>query len=213
MPDEELTVGNVGAVPDLLRQQTAITGQRFHRPRKLFGDVDAPGGELVMRAFAGDGGLLPEQIWDSADIPERELFLGSASGSAMPLVWAHAEYLKLCRSLRDGEVFDRPPQTVQRYIGNKPVTSRHVIWRFNNKVRSMPAHQTLRVEALAPALVHWSVDGWRTAHDTAAHDTTLGVHVVDLPTTRLGRGDRVDFTFYWPDVDRWEGTDFFVCVE
>jgi len=35
-------------------------------------------------------------------------------------VWAHAEYLKLCRSLRDGQVFDRPPQTVQRYLGNKP---------------------------------------------------------------------------------------------
>jgi glucoamylase len=167
----------------------------------------------ALEAFAGDSGLLPEQIWDSADIPERELFLGHASGSAMPLVWAHAEYLKLCRSLRDGEVFDRPPQTVLRYLGKKPATSRHVIWRFNNKVRTMPARRTLRVETLARASVHWSVDGWRTVRDTATRDTTLGVHVVDLPTTHLRRSDRVDFTFYWPDVDRWEGTDFVVCVE
>jgi glucoamylase len=131
----------------------------------------------------------------------------------MPLVWAHAEYLKLCRSLRDGEVFDRPPQTVQRYLGSKPVTSDRVVWRFNNKVRTMPVRRTLRVETLAKALVHWSVDGWRTVHDTATHDTTLRVHVVDLPTTRLRRGDRVDLTFYWPEADRWEGADFFVCVE
>ena len=62
----------------------------------------------AMETLAGDSGLLAEQIWDSADISERELYLGHASGSAMPLVWAHAEYLKLCRSLRDGEVFDRP---------------------------------------------------------------------------------------------------------
>jgi glucoamylase len=112
----------------------------------------------------------------------------------MPLVWAHAEYLKLCRSLRDGEVFDRPPQTVQRYLGKKAATSRHIIWRFNNKVRTTPASRTLRVETLAKAAVRWSVDGWRTVRDTVTRDTTLGVHVADLPTTRLGRGDRVDLT-------------------
>ncbi len=47
---------------------------------------------------------------------ERELYFGRPSGSAMPLVWAHAEYIKLRRSLRDGRVFDMPPQTVDRYI-------------------------------------------------------------------------------------------------
>ena len=78
----------------------------------------------------------------------------------------------------------------------------------------MPAGRTLRVETLAPAIVHWSVDGWRTVHDTATRDTTLGVHVVDLePTTRLRRGGRVDLTFYWPEADRWEGTDFVVCLD
>jgi glucoamylase len=190
-----------------------LTGERAHYELAAGRPRTAEQLAQALEAFAGDSGLLPEQIWDGADIPERELYLGHASGSAMPLVWAHAEYLKLCRSLRDGEVFDRPPQTVQRYIGNKPVTSRHVIWRFNNKVRTMPARRTLRVETLVKAIVHWSVDGWRTVRDTATDDTTLGVHVVDLPTMRLRRGDRVDLTFYWPEVNRWEGTDFVVCVE
>ena len=62
-------------------------------------------------------------------------------------------------------------------------------------------------------VVHWSVDGWQTVHDTATRDTTLGVHIVDLPTTQLRAGDSVDLTFYWSDVNRWEGVDFAICVE
>jgi hypothetical protein len=49
-------------------------------------------------------------------MPERELYIGHASGSAMPLVWAHAEYLRLCRSRFDRRIFDQPPQTVERYL-------------------------------------------------------------------------------------------------
>jgi len=70
----------------------------------------------VMRAQASDGGMLPEQVWDGADIPERELYNGRPSGSAMPLVWAHAEYAKLVRSLHDGRVFDMPQQAYERYV-------------------------------------------------------------------------------------------------
>jgi glucoamylase len=94
------------------------------------------------------------------------------------------------------------------------VASGHIIWRFNNKVRAMPAGRTLRVETRAPAIVRWSVNDWRTVQDTPTHDTTLGVHVADLQTLDLRIGDRVDLTFYWPEADRWEGTDFFVaCLE
>jgi glucoamylase len=101
---------------------------------------------------------------------------------------------------------------VERYIVNR-APAHHLSWRFNNKVRTMPAGRILRVETLVEAVVHWSVDNWHTVHDTATRDTTLGVHVADLDTLSLHAGDRVDFTFYWPDEARWEGTDFLVCVE
>ena len=130
----------------------------------------------------------------------------------MPLVWAHAEYVKLRRSLRDGAIFDRPPQTVERYLVKK-VTSSLIVWRFNHKVRSMSPGWALRIQVLAAAIVHWSVDGWTTVHDTETRGTTLGVHVADLGTAHLGSGDRVDFTFYWPEANRWEGTDFLVRIE
>jgi glucoamylase len=189
-----------------------LTGERAHyelaagRPdeaEKLLG---------TLGAFANDGGMLPEQIWDAPDIPERELFFGRPSGSAMPLVWAHAEYVKLCRSLHDGRVFDMPPQPARRYLVAE-TGSRLVIWRFNRKCRSMPIGKTLRVEVLAPAVVHWTADEWRTVHDIGTRDTGLEVFLADIPTESLSAGSRVAFTFYWSRADRWEGTDFVVITE
>jgi glucoamylase len=90
---------------------------------------------LFMKAQAGPGHFFPEQIWDAADIPGRELLNGHPSGSAMPSVWAHAEYIKFVRSLRDGRVFDLPPQTVKPHLTEK-IVSPHMVWRFNHKIRS-----------------------------------------------------------------------------
>ncbi len=114
---------------------------------------------VMENSTAGEGRLLPEQVWDSADIPALELFRGKPSGSACPLVWAHSEYIKLRRSIRDGKIFDQPPQTVQRYLKDKHV--RQIFgWRFNNKTRSIPRNKTLRIVLLSPARVHWSIDNW-----------------------------------------------------
>jgi glucoamylase len=190
-----------------------LTGERAHYELAAGRPQEARRLAQVLEAFAGTHGLLPEQVWDAADIPALELFNGQPSGSAMPLVWAHAEYLTLCRSLQDGAVFDCPPQTVRRYLSGTAPASALVIWQFNNRVRTMPADRTLRVETRAPAVVHWSVDGWLAAHATPTRDTTMGIHLVDLDTRLLRAGDQVDFTFYWPEADRWEGTDFVVRIE
>ena len=125
-----------------------LTGERAHYELAAGRRDEAVRLLHAMEAFANEGGLIPEQIWDAPDIPERELFFGRPSGSAMPLVWAHAEYVKLRRSLRDGRVFDMPPQTVERYLVRKTGSSL-AIWRFDRKVGSFPAGQTLRLVLLA----------------------------------------------------------------
>ena len=161
---------------------------------------------------AGESRLLPEQVWDAADIPALELFRGKPTGSACPLVWAHAEYVKLRRSLHDGKVFDQPPQTVKRYLVDKPI-QQFFEWRFNNKCRSVPRRKTLRLVLPDPAMVHWSIDGWKSGQDTNARDTGLGVYTLDLPTASLPVGTEVVFTFFWPKENRWEGVDYRVAVE
>jgi glucoamylase len=168
---------------------------------------------LRVMEFSTEGGrLIPEQAWDAADIPGRELFAGKPTGSACPLVWAHSEYIKLRRSLRDGKIFDQPPQPFQRYVIEKRESPNHG-WRFNNKCRTMPRGKTLRISLPAPALVHWSFDGWRTTHDTETVDTGLGLYAADLPTAHLAGGTSIVFTFYWPQQQRWEGEDSTVEVQ
>jgi glucoamylase len=166
----------------------------------------------MMERSTEDSRLIPEQVWDAADIPDRELFTGKPSGSACPLVWAHSEYIKLRRSLRDGKIFDQPLQTVQRYVFEQQ-KSAFFGWRFNNKCRSMPHGKQLRLALTAPATVHWSIDGWQTSQDTATRDTGLGVHAADVPADKLAGGREILFTFYWHHSQNWEGTDFSVVVE
>ena len=122
-----------------------------------------------------------------------------------------AEYLKLRRSLRDGRLFDLPPQTVQRYLVAK-MTSAYAVWRFNHKIRAMPGGKILRVETFAPAVVHWSNDEWATVQDSTARDVGLGVYTADIPTAALAEGKQLKFTFYWPIAAHWEGADFVVGV-
>ncbi len=188
-----------------------LTGERAHYELAAGNKIEAERLMKVMAAFANEGGMIPEQIWDSRDIPERELFFGRPSGSGMPLVWAHAEYIKLLRSLRDSRVFDTPPQTLERYVKNK-TESALVIWSFNHKCRTIPQSMSLRIELLGPATVHWSHDGWSEAHDTQTKDSGLGLHYADLQTERISAGTSVMFTFYWIEADRWEGIDFEIKV-
>ncbi len=190
-----------------------LSGERAHYELAAGRHREAESLLAVMEgSVIGHSRLLPEQVWDSADIPELELFRGKPTGSACPLVWTHAEYIKLRRSLRDGKIFDQPPQTVQRYQVEKP-TRQFFGWRFNNKARSVPRSKTLRLVLPNPAMVHWSIDGWKTSADTNTRDTGLGVHFLDLPTASLPVGGAVVFTFYWPQENRWEGTDYTVVVQ
>ena len=95
-----------------------LIGERAHY-ELLRGDV-ARAKELcrVMAQYATDTGLIPEQVWDADDVPKRQLFRGKPTGSVCPLLWAHGEYVKLRRSIRDGRVFDAPRQTFSRYLGD-----------------------------------------------------------------------------------------------
>jgi glucoamylase len=165
----------------------------------------------TMETLAGDTGLISEQVWDSPPIPERQLCPGRASGSARPLVWAHAEHVKLIRSLADGAVFDTPPQTVQRYLKDK-TGSPHQAWRFDCQIAELPQEKILRIETFAPACVRWTRDGWEASADTTSRDTGLGLFVTDLSTSELPVGSVVMFTFHWPVVGRWEQENFSVAV-
>ena len=153
----------------------------------------------TMQAFANQGGMLPEQIWNTDDIPERELQFGQPSGSAMPLVWAHAEYIKLCRSLQDGRVYDMPPQPVQRYQLNENV-ARYALWQFSHKRRLIPPNVDLRVGLKFPAVILWWADDQSQARRINARKTSLDFYVADLPTRQLPPGTHIKFIISSPEI-------------
>ena len=189
-----------------------LAGERAHYELAAGNRQTAEELLAAMEGSVSAGHLLPEQVWDAPDLPYAELFTGKGTGSACPLVWAHSEYIKLRRSLRDGKIFDQPPQPVQRYQVEKK-RSPYCGWRFNNKCRFMQPGKILRLVLQNPATVHWSVDAWQTVQDMPSDDTGAGVYVADLPTTQLDAGREIVFTFYWPHEQRWEGVDFRVGVE
>lgn len=169
-----------------------LAGERAHY-EVARGDLDSARAlRRTMLAQASAGGLIPEQVWDADDIPARGLVRGRPTGSAMPLVWAHAEYLKLCRSIEERRVFDTPPLVVERY-GRKPPRQRLVVWRADNGVRSMPAGTVLRVERHAPFAVRWRLGGAERHGSIEARDSGLGVWYADLPTAKLPAGAEVRF--------------------
>jgi glucoamylase len=189
-----------------------LTGERAHYELAAGNFKGARELLRALEAFSSSGSMIPEQVWDTEDIPERELFFGKPSGSAMPLVWAHAEHIKLRRSLADGAVFDMPPQPVQRYQRDKVKPSRRS-WRENNKCKRLSAGLDLRVELREPAIVHWTENGWATVRDSETWDSGLGLHICDLPTANLRPGQRVAFTIFHLVTKRWAGVDYEVIVQ
>ena len=134
---------------------------------------------------------------------------GVSIGSAMPLCWAHGEYLSLLRSRKDGVVFDCIPAVKDRYCRDKPDYPCE-FWTFAHQPASIPGGKVLRIVTMAPAMVHWSLDGWQAVNDNETEETSLGCWFVDLPTDQLPTGGDVVFTFRW--AEGWQGRDFRVSV-
>ena len=78
-----------------------------------------------------DGRMAPRRHAAGADLGRRTdsgrgLLPGRPTGAAMPLVWAHAEYLKLAASRQRGAPFDRPTAARERDRGERPLLKRAI---------------------------------------------------------------------------------------
>jgi glucoamylase len=189
-----------------------LTGERAHYEIAAGNYSYAESLLRTLENYANENGLFPEQVWDSEDIPALGLYSGRPSGGAMPLVWAHAEYIKLCRSLRAKKIFDMPNQTYERYLSGNPV-SNIFTWTFTNKYKYIPKGKTLRIHCQAAATVKWSTDNWQTVHEKQTLDSGVGVHFADLPTANLDHDHEVIFTFYWHEAECWENKNYKLYIE
>jgi len=187
-----------------------LTGERGHY--ELAAGRDPLPYLKAMAAMSGTGGMLPEQVWDSAPIAARGLYPGRPSGSSMPLVWAHAEFIKLLISRQLGYAYDRPPATWQRYQGKRP-TAQRAIWLPQDTIQTIHVGQTLCITLFEPSTIHWAIDDWQSPQDVNTQDTGLGIHVVEIETAALQVGQHIHFTYKVLSTGVWLGYDCNIAVE
>jgi glucoamylase len=129
----------------------------------------------------------------------------------MPLAWAHAEYLKLLRSVQDKKVYDLIPEVAERYCGIQPNKSSIECWRVDWQIKSIPSGNILRIIHDKAFLLHWSDDGWMTKNNSESISILPNLFYVDLPA-KPG-SNKLLFTFFFTDLERWAGQDFIVTIE
>ncbi|HEX3499037.1 MAG TPA: glycoside hydrolase family 15 protein [Stellaceae bacterium] len=186
-----------------------LTGERGHY--ELVAGRDPLPYLEAMAATASPGGMIPEQIWDDDPIPSRRLELGRPTGSAMPLAWAHAEFIKLMISRQLGHPVDRPWATWLRYRGRR-CAARYAFWFLHAPITSIPSGASLAIGVPAPALIHWGVDGWTEIAEQRTEDSGLGFCVAALTTAKLLPGQSVQFTLRWEESGEWLGRDIHLVV-
>lgn len=192
------------------RSWPILTGERGHY--ELAAGRDPMPFISTMEKFANAGGMISEQLWDAADLPEGHMKHGLPTGAAMPLCWSHAEYVSLVRSAHDGICFDRVEPAFQRYVVN-PVRSRHEIWSFRHPLRRASLGKILRIIVTAEATIVWSADNWASTNNVDTdYDGALNLWFADLPTHNCRAEVVIEFTFFWKQDQRWERRNYSVVV-
>jgi glucoamylase len=186
-----------------------LTGERGHY--EIAAGRDAGPYLRALERFAQGIGLIPEQIWDAPNLPARHLRFGGPTGASLPLLWAHAEYVKLQRSAKDGKIFDLIDAAYDRYVAGNEERNAIEVWKFNRQVPAAAAGTLLRVQADSPFLLHWTSDEWQHSTDTRSRATGVGIEFVDILLP--GQKAPIRFTFLWVEKNRWEGKDYKVEIQ
>jgi glucoamylase len=196
-----------------------LTGERAHY--ELAAGRDITPLIKTYEGFATCGQLMPEQVWDEADRPDTSLKIGTPAGSAVPLVWAHAEYLKLLRSAVDGKVFDCVRAVYDRYCdpnGRGRLRRNIEIYSLHRPIQKMATGDTLRILDEARFDVVWSADEWKTKQVTssrslgnAGYSADISPDGADRPAVPPTGG--LSWTLHWPEQDRWLGYNVETKIE
>jgi glucoamylase len=183
-----------------------FTGERAHYELAAGRDPSPLIG--AYERFATSGQMMPEQVWDEANRPDRGLVKGKPAGSAVPLVWAHAEYLKLLRSAVDGKVFDRIDIVYNRYSepgGRKRLRSDLEFYSRRRPIQRINRGDTLRILDDTQFEVVWSADNWQTTHSTPSRSLGNAGYSADVAADPKQTTGGLSWTLHWPEQNRWLG--------
>lgn len=174
-----------------------LTGERGHY--ELAAGRESLGHLHAMAAMA-QRGLLPEQIWDAE--PAGRLQPGRPTGGAMPLLWAHAEFVKLAAARAAGHPLERLDAVWARYRGLRADAPTWV-WTAAAPFTRLPRGKAILIVLPCPARLHLGRDGWRDARDIECAPQSLGHSSLHVSAATLAPHRSLEFT--WQDTrdGRW----------
>lgn len=70
----------------------------------------------ALMGFANSGMMIPEQVWDQSSGPSNRA--GSGTGSATPLAWSMAQFIRLAMNLKAGRNLETPQIVAARYLSD-----------------------------------------------------------------------------------------------
>ncbi|KTG11215.1 glucoamylase [Haloprofundus marisrubri] len=70
----------------------------------------------TMAAFANSGRMLAEQVWDRDQETDYNWEFGEGTGSATPLAWSMAQFVRLAHGIDAGEPVEMPTAVAERYL-------------------------------------------------------------------------------------------------
>jgi glucoamylase len=112
---ERVDAANYDGRTGVGRLWTLLTGERGEYDVAL-GDLAAARKRLdAMMGFANDGGMIPGQVWDRSDSRGGEFRVGKGTGSATPLAWSMAQFIRLAINIKQGHNVETPDITLARY--------------------------------------------------------------------------------------------------
>jgi glucoamylase len=159
---------------------------------------------------ASPGGLLPEQVWDSPAIADRGLFPGRPSGSAMPLLWAHAEFLKLIIAQESRRPVEMLESVERHFAAGTASVAPAWHWRTEVPVWHLQKAHVLIIEDRRPFTLHFGFDGWQHVTDRGAERQPFGMWAVTLSVADLAPFRQLNFTRCYDTG--WEGKDHQVSL-
>lgn len=184
-----------------------LSGERGHQA--VLCKEDATDYIKAILASASKGGMLPEQIWDQEDIRRYGLYKGRPSGSAMPLIWAHAEFIKLIYIHISQKPIEQLSCVTDRYLKNKQ-KSDAIYWYDTISCGSVSSKYKLWIQANSSFNLHYGFDGWNDIQDKASQALGFGMHGVCLNLKNLA-GKTINFTRHFDD-NGWEGKNWVLPV-
>jgi glucoamylase len=73
----------------------------------------------AMLHFANEGGMIPEQVWDRVEATPARFIFGSGTGSATPLAWSMAQFIRLVVCAEEKRIVEQPQVVADHFLKGK----------------------------------------------------------------------------------------------